>query len=96
MNINISGHNYEVDEKLKNYTFKKLKKLDNYNDYITSTHITYRNENLKHVAEGLIYVSGSEIHASSEHETSHGAMDGLIDRLVKQLNKYKEKNTDKR
>lgn len=96
MNINISGHNCEVTEKLKEYTLKKLKKLDHYSDYITSTHITFRDDKLKHIAEGLIHVSGGEIHASSEHETSHGAMDGLIDRLIKQINKYKEKHTEKR
>mgnify|MGYP003952970233 CR=1 FL=1 len=96
MNINISGHNREVDEKLKSYTLKKLKKLDNYSDYITSTHITFRSDKLKHIAEGLIHVSGAEIHATSEHETSHGAMDGLIDRLIKQLKKHKEKNIGRR
>ena len=96
MQININGHNCEIDGTLKNYTQKKLKKLESYHEIITSTHITYYNDKHQQTAEGHIHVPGAELHAKADHATQHGAMDSLIDKLIKQLVKYKEKNNGHR
>jgi len=96
MKININGKNCEINDSLKEYTNKKLRKLEAYSEIIISTNITYENDKINQKAEGHIHVHGAEIHAKAQHETLHGAMDSLIDKLIKQLVKHKEKNVDRR
>tara|TARA_B100002051_G_C16566210_1_gene550200 strand:+ start:160 stop:450 length:291 start_codon:yes stop_codon:yes gene_type:complete len=96
MKININGKNCEINNSLRNYTNKKLQKLEAYSEIITSTNITFESDKINQIAEGHLHVHGTEIHAKAQHETMHGAMDGLIDKLVKQLVKYKEKNVERR
>ena len=43
------------------------------------------------IAEATVNLNGGEIHASSEHQDMYAAIDGLIDKLDRQVIKHKEK-----
>ena len=96
MRINITGQNFDVSKELEDYTHKKLQKLNSYEEYVTSIQISFHNEKLGNIAEGHIQIPGNTISAKTESESMHGAMDGLIDKLVRQLKTYREKITDHR
>lgn len=96
MNITMTGHNYELTQELREFTEKKFEKLKPHSDTITSTHVIFNTDNLNQIAEAQIHVPGQTIVAKAESETMHAAVDALIDKLVRQLNKYKEKHTDHR
>ena len=53
-------------------------------------------EKLIKVAEATILVAKGEVHASSESENMYTAIDILVDKLDRQLIKYKEKMRDHR
>lgn len=93
MQFNISGHHIEVTTALREYAESKIKRLEHHFDQITRADVTLTVEKLRHKAECNIHVSGSDIHASAEHENEnmYAAIDTLSDKLDRQLIKHKEK-----
>lgn len=96
MTPQITGHHIEVTPALREFTEKKLSRLKPHHDDITSIHITFNVENIKQIAEAQIAVPGTVIHAKAENENMYNAIDALIDKLSRQLVKYKEKHTTHR
>ena len=91
MQVNITARNTELTDVMKEYTHKKMEKLKPHEDIITHIKIVYHEENANTSAEGFINVPGEQLIAKTKHETAHGAMDGLIDMLVRSILKYKSK-----
>ena len=91
MQINISGHHVEVTEALKDYVHSKVEKLERHFDNITNVQVTLTVEKLVQKAEATLHASGAELHANSDDENMYAAIDGLTDKLDRQLLKHKEK-----
>ena len=96
MQINISGHHVEVTPALKNYVHNKIDKLERHFDNITNVQVTLTVEKLVQKAEATVHVSGGELHANMDSEDMYAAIDGLTDKLDRQLLKHKEKMVDRR
>lgn len=92
MQINITGNQVELTPALRAFVEKKFAKLERFFDQIINTQVTLTVDKLRQIAEADIKVAGSEIHASSESEDMYASIDQLIDKLERQLVKYKEKN----
>jgi putative sigma-54 modulation protein len=91
MQINISGHHVEVTQALKDYVHSKVNKLERHFEYITNVQVTLTVEKLMQKAEATIHASGAELHANADDENMYAAIDGLTDKLDRQLLKHKEK-----
>jgi len=96
MQTQMTGHNVDLTPALKEFTEKKIEKLNAYADTITSTHITFNIEHLNQIVEAQLTVPGNTIHAKAESDNMYTAIDAMIDKLMRQLKKYKEKHTDHR
>ena len=96
MQIQITGHNIEVTPALRELTEKKLKRLKSHVETITNIHITFNIDKINQVAEGQITLPGSVIHAKAKSDNMYHTIDTLIDKLMRQLDKYKEKLTGHR
>ena len=96
MQLNITGHNMELTPALRAFTEKKFQRLKAHQDTITSTHITFNSDKLNQIAEAQIHVPGHTIIAKAESDNIYASIDLLMDKLLRQLNKYKEKQTDHR
>ncbi|ATF09810.1 Ribosome hibernation protein YhbH [Candidatus Enterovibrio altilux] len=70
---------------------QKFNKLDRFFDHINNVHIVLNVEKFQQIAEATLHVNNGEIHAKADSENMYAAIDSLIDKLVKQLNKHKEK-----
>src|SRR5690554_7164494 len=95
MQINISGHHVELTPALKDYITTKFDKLERHFDQITNCQVTLEVEKVRQMAEATLHVSGGEIHAKAENEDMYAAIDALVDKLDRQILKYKEKNVDR-
>ena len=95
MQVNISGHQFEVTEALHDYVTRKLNKLASHFDGITNVQVTMSVEKQRQKAEATLHVRNADIAASSENEDMYAAIDLLVDKLDRQLLKYKEKNIDR-
>lgn len=91
MQINLTGHHVEITEPLREYVNTKFAKLERHFEHITNVHVILNVEKLRQKAEATVHLSGAEIFATSEHEDMYAAIDGLIDKLDRQVVKHKEK-----
>lgn len=91
MQINLTGHHVEITDALRNYVDTKFEKLERHFDHINNVHVILNIEKLSQKAEATLHVSGGEIFANSEHTDMYAAIDGLIDKLDRQVIKHKEK-----
>ncbi len=91
MQININGHNVEITEALKDYINKKMGKLSRHFDNITIIHAILSVDKQKQKAEATVHVSGKDIFAEHTAENMYASIDGLVDKLNRQVIKHKEK-----
>ncbi|MBC8944689.1 MULTISPECIES: ribosome hibernation promoting factor [Xenorhabdus] len=91
MQLNVTGHNLEITDALRNVVNTKCGKLDQYFDKINLIQVILRVEKVQKIAEATVHVNGGELHASSEHEDMYAAIDALADKLARQLTKHKSK-----
>ncbi|MFZ4077517.1 MAG: ribosome hibernation-promoting factor, HPF/YfiA family [Legionellaceae bacterium] len=96
MQINFTGHGFDVTPALKTFTEEKLQKLERHFDKITRVNVTFRVDKLNKIAEATLLVSKGELHAHAVSEDMYAAVDELIDKLNRQLVKHKEKIQDHR
>ena len=91
MQINVTGHRLEVTPALRDFTLNKFDKLQRHFDKITTINVVFDVEKMRQIAEATIFVAKGELHASAESQDMYSAIDGLIDKLDRQLIKHKEK-----
>lgn len=95
MQVNISGHQLEVTDALRDYVTEKFARLERHFDKITNAHVIMHVEKLKQKIEATLHIAGGEVQANAEHEDMYAAIDLLTDKLDRQLIKYKEKQLDR-
>jgi len=96
MQISLTGHHVDITDALRNYVDTKFAKLERHFDNVTNIHVILSVEKERQKAEATVHVSRGNLFADSEHEDMYAAIDGLIDKLDRQLVKHKEKLTDHR
>lgn len=96
MNLTISGHHLEITPALRSYVTSKLDRVTRHFDQVVEVKVLLSVENLKEKdkrqrAECRIGVKGNDLFAESAHEDMYAAVDELVDKLDRQLARYKEK-----
>lgn len=94
MQINLSGHHIDVTPALRSYVESKFERIERHFDHVTNIHVVLSVEKQRQKAEATIHVAGASIHADDEHDDMYAAIDLLIDKLDRQVRKFKEKKTD--
>ncbi|MBN1237535.1 MAG: ribosome-associated translation inhibitor RaiA [Gammaproteobacteria bacterium] len=94
MQLTVTGHHIDISAALRDYVETKLAKLERHFDNMTDIHCILTVEKLVHKAEATIHLGGGTIHADATHEDMYAAVDGLVDKLDRQVKKHKEKVTD--
>ncbi|EHD23460.1 MULTISPECIES: ribosome hibernation promoting factor [Brenneria] len=91
MQLNITGHHIEITPPLRDFVNTKFAKLEQYFDRINLVNVVLKVEKVQQIADATLHVNGGELHATSEAEDMYAAIDLLIDKLARQLNKHKDK-----
>lgn len=91
MQINLTGHHVEITDSLRDYVNSKFAKLERHFDNITIVHVVLTLEKLQQIAEAKINLNGGEIFATCQQDDMYAAIDGLFDKLDRQVIKHKEK-----
>ncbi|MCG8710359.1 ribosome hibernation promoting factor [Brenneria sp. 4F2] len=91
MQLNITGHHIEITEPLRDFVNNKFAKLEQFFDRINQVNVVLKVEKVQKIADATLHVNGGELHATSEAEDMYAAIDLLIDKLTRQLNKHKDK-----
>ncbi|GAB6069537.1 ribosome hibernation promoting factor [Thiomicrorhabdus hydrogeniphila] len=93
MQINITGHHIDVTDALRNYVSEKMGKLSRHFDHVTNTHVILTVEKQSQKAEATVHASGTDLFAQHDSEDMYASIDGLVDKLDRQIVKHKEKIT---
>lgn len=91
MQINITGHHVDLTDALRQYVEEKMSKLKRHFDHVTNVHVILTVEKQGQKAEATVHVSGNDLFAHHETQDMYASIDGLVDKLDRQILKYKEK-----
>lgn len=91
MQLHFTGRNLEITPALKSFATEKFQKIEKRDSSITNVNVIFQVENVTHIAEATLHLNGAEIHASAKAEDMYSAIDTLVDKLVGQITKHKEK-----
>lgn len=94
MQLNLTGHHIEITPALRSYVENKLVRIERHFDHMTNVHVILSVEKDRQIAEATIHVNRGKIHADHKHEDMYAAIDGLMDKLDRQIKKHKEKLTN--
>ncbi len=91
MQINLTGHHVDITDSLRDYVNGKFEKLERHFEHINNVYVVLTVEKLNQIAEATLHLSGTEVHAKAEHNDMYASIDALIDKLDRQVLKYKGK-----
>ncbi|HSU80548.1 MAG TPA: ribosome-associated translation inhibitor RaiA [Candidatus Angelobacter sp.] len=93
MNFSIRGENLKVTTALRSYTEKKISKLERYfeNPLTADVHVNMHVHNNDQVVEVTIPMQGLLLRAEVAQVDMYAALDEVIEKLERQIRKYKTK-----
>ena len=92
MNIIYTWLHSEKTEAAEALTSKKLAKLEQHCDRITSIEVTFTLVNKgEHEAKACVHMPGTEINAHAAHKDLYKAIDDLTAKLLRQVDDHKRK-----
>jgi putative sigma-54 modulation protein len=91
MNINITARHFKAPESLKDFTKKEVARLKKYYDGIIEGEVILSWEKLTQIAEVKLKVYGQTLAAKEKSDDIRKSITLAVDKLERQLKKYKEK-----
>ena len=91
MQLTVTGHHIDVSPAMRKYVAKKMARVERHFDNVTDMHCILTVEKLAHKAEATVHLRGVTIHADSVESDMYAAIDGLVDKLDRQVKRHKEK-----
>jgi putative sigma-54 modulation protein len=95
MNIKINSVKFSATKKLESFVENRIKKLSQFSDDIVGAEVFLKLENTQDlenkVAEIRLEIPGNDLFAKKQSKSFEESTDNVIDALIKQLTKHKEK-----
>jgi putative sigma-54 modulation protein len=81
----------EISEAVKSYAEEKIKRIKKYLPDPIDVHVILEVEKIRHSAEITIVTNGITIYAEEETQDMYSAIDAVIDKIERQVKRYKDK-----
>ncbi|PCI06984.1 MAG: ribosomal subunit interface protein [Gammaproteobacteria bacterium] len=94
MQIELTGHHIEITDSLRDFVNEKMARLERHFDKVNNTHVILTVEGDRHKAEATVHMSGHDVFADCTEADMYVAIDGLMNKLDRQVKKHKEKITN--
>tara|TARA_B110000008_G_C16901810_1_gene537119 strand:+ start:604 stop:930 length:327 start_codon:yes stop_codon:yes gene_type:complete len=94
MNINITGRHFEITSALMEYIENKFIKINNHFDHVIDVKFILSVEKFDNIVDATIHLPHLDINAKSVDEDMYKSIDLVINKLDRQVIKYKEKIKD--
>jgi putative sigma-54 modulation protein len=91
MNLQLTGHHVEITAAIRDYVTSKLERVSRHFDHVIDVAVIMTVEKLDKKIEANVHLSGKDIHVQCHNEDMYAAIDGLIDKLDRQIIRHKEK-----
>ena len=91
MQINVTGHHVELTPALRAYATEKLQRISRHFDHVISINVILRVDNHHQQAEATVNAAGKSLFAQDSDSDMYAAIDGLSNKLDKQVRRYKDR-----
>lgn len=91
MEITFTGRHQEMTENIKEYFSEKLEKVVKNIPKVGGIHVIVDLERFQYKVEVVVHASHADIRAAQKTDDLMASFDKVMDKLQRQLNKYKEK-----
>lgn len=95
MKLIVKGKHIDVTDSIEGYIRKKMGKLEKYFDQIIEATATVSKEKNRQIFEVTLQAKRAIIRAEEENENIYTSIDKVVEKLERQIIKYKEKLYDK-
>jgi len=97
MNLKINSRHLEVTPGIRMHLENGMQKILKHFDQVIDASAfliidNAKEKNLRQTAEITLHLKGKELFAQAHHEDLYHAMDNVVDKLERQVMKYKEKH----
>jgi len=96
MNLHLTGLRLDITPAIRDYVNAKLVRINRHFDHVIDVSVVLTVDKLSHKGEATARVRGKDLHAECIDPDMYAAIDGMADRLDRQLVKYKEQIKDHR
>jgi ribosome hibernation promoting factor len=96
MNLQLTGHHLDITPAIRGYIVAKLDRINRHFDHVIDISVVLTVDKLQHKVEATVHVRGKDLHAECIDADMYAAIDGLADKLDRQVLKYKEQLKDHR
>lgn len=94
MQLNMTGHHVEITPALRAYVTEKMQRLSRHFDHVISISVILKVEKHEQLAEGTVNAGGKTLFATDTAMDMYAAIDGLIDKLDRQVRRLKDRLRD--
>jgi putative sigma-54 modulation protein len=96
MNVNIQTVHFDADSKLVNYIEKKIAKINQFHDRITTIDVYLKLDNVVHtikdkIAEIKVHIPRHSFFVKQSSKSFEESFDGALDSVINQIKRKKEK-----
>ena len=91
MNLHLTGHHVDITPAIREYVVGKLERINRHFDHVIDVNVVMTVEKLDQRIEANVHLSGKDIHVQAHDGDMYAAIDGLIDKLDRQVLRYKER-----
>lgn len=91
MNLQLTGHHLEITPAIRDYVAAKLERINRHFDHVIEVNVVMTVEKLDQRIEANVHLSGKDIHVQAHGGDMYAAIDGLVDKLDRQVLRHKER-----
>ena len=96
MNLHLTGHHIQITPAIRDHVAHKLGKLTGHFDHVIDINVIMTVEKLQHKVEATVHLSGKDIFCETEETDMYVAIDHLVNKLDRAIQKHKGKNLSHR
>ncbi len=96
MDIAVTFRHMQPTESLRTYAEEKVSKIKKYLDFPIEAHVVLSVEKFRHIADVSLSINGTWIKGIEETDDMYSAIDQVMDKLEKQVKKYRSKIRSRR
>jgi putative sigma-54 modulation protein len=91
MNLNLSGHHLAITPAIRDYVIHKLERINRHFEQVIDVNVILSVEKLEQKCEASVHLSGKDIFVEERDGDMYAAIDGLVDKLDRQILRHKER-----
>ncbi len=91
MNLQLTGHHVEITPSIRDYVVGKLERINRHFEQVIDVKVIMSVQKLDQMIEATVHLSGKDIHVACHDADMYAAIDGLVDKLDRQIIKHKDR-----